>query len=283
MPKNPPKLNVDLTFLQDSFKAQSTKHKAQNSMPRYKLTIEYDGTNFSGWQIQPNDITIEGTLEQAFSTVLQQEIDLVGQGRTDAGVHARGQVAHVDLPENTDLEKMLLGVNRIVGEEIQVTEIELADNDFHARFDAIGRQYEYTITTRNIPTMHRYAWALFQPLDRKILEECATLLKGEIDFAGFSKYNEDNYTTLCDIQLSEFEFDGEVIRYHIRANRFLRNMVRRLVGTMVRVAQGKKSIEDFQLKLEKPAFKMPTHTAPAKGLILKKTFYKKVQKIVESS
>ncbi|WP_020402346.1 tRNA pseudouridine(38-40) synthase TruA [Gracilimonas tropica] len=245
-------------------------------MPRYKLTIEYDGTDFSGWQIQPNAVTIEETLEKAFSTVLQQDVDLVGQGRTDAGVHARGQVAHVDLPDHTDLEKLLPGVNRMVGQKIQVTEIEPVSDDFHARFDAIARQYEYTITTRNIPVMQRYAWALYQPVDKKLLEECAALLKGEIDFAGFSKFNEDNFTTLCEIQLSAFEFDGEVIRYHIRANRFLRNMVRRLVGTMVHVAQGKKSINDFQKKLQKPAFKIPTHTAPAKGLILEKTFYKKV-------
>lgn len=245
-------------------------------MPRYKLTIEYDGTNFSGWQIQPDDVTIEGTLENAFSTVLQQEVDLIGQGRTDAGVHARGQVAHVDLPLNIDLAKVLNGVNKMVGEEIEVRDIELVPEDFHARFDAISRQYEYTITRRSIPTMHRYAWSLYQPVDEDKLRECASLLKGELDFDGFSKFNEDNRTTLCEIQYSEFEFNGEVIRYHIRANRFLRNMVRRLVGTMVHVAQGKKSVQEFREILENSALKQPTHTAPAKGLVLKKIFYKKV-------
>ncbi|MDR9419736.1 tRNA pseudouridine(38-40) synthase TruA [Gracilimonas sp.] len=245
-------------------------------MPRYKLIIEYDGTNFSGWQIQPDDITVEGTLEEAFSTVLQQEIDLIGQGRTDAGVHAKGQVAHVDLPDATDLEKLLNGVNKIVGEEIEVAHIEPVHDDFHARFDAIARQYEYTITTRNIPIMHRYAWSIYQPVDKDQLKECADLLKGEFDFNGFSKFNEDNWTTLCEIHDSKFEFDGEVIRYRIRANRFLRNMVRRLVGTMVHVGQGKKSIPEFREILENPSLKRPTHTAPAKGLILEKIFYKKV-------
>ncbi|MAO64093.1 MAG: tRNA pseudouridine(38-40) synthase TruA [Balneola sp.] len=245
-------------------------------MPRYKLTIEYDGTNFSGWQIQPNDVTVEGTLEKAFSTVLQQEIDLIGQGRTDAGVHARGQVAHVDLPEKTDLDKLLNGVNKIVGDEIEVTNIESVRDDFHARFDATSRQYEYTMTLRNIPIMNRYSWALYQPVDEGKLRECAAILKGEFDFDGFSKFNEDNRTTLCDIHHSEFEFDGEVIRYRIRANRFLRNMVRRLVGTMAHVAQKKKSIEEFREILENPALKRPTQTAPAKGLVLEKVFYKKV-------
>jgi tRNA pseudouridine38-40 synthase len=245
-------------------------------MPRYKLTIEYDGTDFSGWQIQPDDRTLEDTLEKAFSTVVQRSIDLVGQGRTDAGVHAKGQVAHVDLPKDTDLDKLLHGVNKMVGNEIEVTHIESVHQDFHARFDAIARQYEYTITTRNIPLLHRYAWDVHQPVDIQKLQECSAILEGEIDFAGFSKFNEDNKTTLCEIHQTEFEVEGEIIRYHIRANRFLRNMVRRLVGTMIHVAQGKKSVKNFQQKLQKPAFKMPTHTAPAKGLVLEKTFYKKV-------
>jgi len=244
-------------------------------MSRYKLTIEYDGTDFCGWQIQPDDPTVEQVLEEAFSTILQQPVDLIGQGRTDAGVHAVGQVAHVDLPEVDDVEQLVYRVNKLVSDQVQVVGVEPVTDDFHARFDAIGRQYEYTITKRTIPMMERYAWAMYQPVDEEKLQECASLLKGEFDFAGFSKFNEDNFTTLCDIQLSEFEFDGEVIRYHIRANRFLRNMVRRLIGTMVHVAQEKKSIQDFQRKLEKPLFKMPTHTAPAKGLVLEKTIYKK--------
>lgn len=244
-------------------------------MPRFKLTIEFDGTNFSGWQIQPNDITIEQTLEEAFSKILQQPVDLVGQGRTDAGVHARGQVAHVDLPEETDLQKLIFGVNTMAGEEIHVVAAEEVSPDFHARFDATGREYEYTITTRPVPLMHRYSWPLRQTVDTEILLKCAELLQGEFDFAGFSKFNKDNYTTVCEILHSKFEIEGEVIRYRIRANRFLRNMVRRLTGTMVRAAQGKITIEQFKEALENPDSKIPTYTAPARGLVLQKVFYKK--------
>lgn len=244
-------------------------------MPRYKLTIEFDGTHFSGWQIQPEDITVEQTLEDAFSKVLQEPVDLIGQGRTDAGVHARGQVAHVDLPEGTDMEKLLLGVNGLAGDQIQVIEYEEADPEFHARFDAIGRAYEYTITRRSMPLQRHFSWMLKQPADIEILHKCAALLQGEFDFAGFSKFNEDNFTTLCEIQRSEFEVDGDIIKYRIQANRFLRNMVRRLAGTMVRVAQGKMPIDQFKDALENPNSNIPTYTAPARGLVLEKVFYKK--------
>lgn len=245
------------------------------SMNRYKLTIEFDGTNFSGWQIQPNAPTVEGSLEDAFSTILQSNIDLVGQGRTDAGVHALGQTAHLDLPQAVDADDLIYKVNKLIGKEIQIVEIEEVSADFHARFDAIARQYEYTITKRWMPLQERYTWQLNQPIDFIKLENCARLLEGEFDFAGFSKFNEDNMTTLCEIQLSQFKEEGELIKYHIRANRFLRNMVRRLVGTMVRVAQGKMPFDEFKKALEEPGLKIPTYTAPAKGLLLKKVFYKK--------
>lgn len=244
-------------------------------MPNYKLTIEFDGTHFSGWQIQPNDRTVEGTLEEAFSKVLQQNIDLIGQGRTDAGVHARGQIANVHLPDKVNIEKLLLGINGLVGDEIQVIDYKKVSESFHSRFDAVGREYEYTITTRLIPLLRHNTWALRQSVDIELLDDCAALLNGELDFAGFSKFNEDNFTTICNIQRSLFETEGEIIRYRIRANRFLRNMVRRLVGTMVRVAQGKMSINDFKKALEDPDSKIPTYTAPARGLILQKVFYKK--------
>ncbi|MEX0719575.1 MAG: tRNA pseudouridine(38-40) synthase TruA [Balneolaceae bacterium] len=242
-------------------------------MPRYKLTIEYDGTNFSGWQIQPDAVTVEQTLEDAFQQILQQKVDLIGQGRTDAGVHARGQTAHVDFSDEVDVQKLVYGVNGIVGEEIQITEIEKVSSEFHSRFDALSREYEYTITTRCIPLMHHCSWQLKKAIDMQKLEKCATMLNGEFDFAGFSKFNEDNFTTLCEIQRSEFEVEGEVIKYHIRSNRFLRNMVRRLLGTMVRVAEGKITIKNFQRILENTETQIPSYTAPAKGLILEKVYY----------
>jgi tRNA pseudouridine38-40 synthase len=244
-------------------------------MKRFKLTVEYDGTDFSGWQIQPNAPTVEQAIEDAFSTILQTDIAIIGQGRTDAGVHAAGQTAHVDLPESINAEDLIYKTNKLIGKEIQITGVEEVPDDFHARFDATGRQYEYIITKRWMPLKQRYSWQLNQPIDYTKLENCANLLKGEFDFAGFSKFNEDTMTTLCEIQLSEFKQEGEVIKYHIRANRFLRNMVRRLVGTMVRVAQNKMTTEQFEEALKNPDPSIPTFTAPPAGLILQKVFYKK--------
>tara|TARA_R110000868_G_scaffold378658_3_gene644148 strand:- start:476 stop:1213 length:738 start_codon:yes stop_codon:yes gene_type:complete len=244
-------------------------------MKRFKLTIEFDGTNFSGWQIQPNSRTVEEELEKAFSKILQQPIDLIGQGRTDAGVHAKGQVAHVDLPDTISPEKLLFGVNGMIGKEIHIHEIEEVDSEFHARFDAQYREYEYTILKNTSPLREQTSWFPHHSIDIQKVKECCALLKGEFDFSGFSKFNEDNYTTLCTILLSEIEDRSEEIVFRISANRFLRNMVRRLVGTMVEVGKGKMTISEFKEILENPASEIRTFTAPAKGLILAKIFYEK--------
>ena len=242
-------------------------------MSRYKLTIEYNGAGFSGWQIQPDARTVEGELEKAFSKILQKDIDLIGQGRTDAGVHARGQVAHVDLEDVKDLQKLIFGVNGLVGSEVYIHEIEEVHPEFHARFDAASREYAYTILKQPSPLQDHLAWSQIGELDCSKLLECADLLKGEFDFSGFSKFNEENFTTLCTIYKSEFEDMGDKWVYRISANRFLRNMVRRIIGTMVEVAKGKLSISDYSELLKNPEAEVKTFTAPAKALILQKVFY----------
>lgn len=242
-------------------------------MPRYKLTIEFDGTQFSGWQIQPEARTVEEEIEKAFSQILQQPIDLIGQGRTDAGVHAKGQVAHVDLPDSVQPEKLIFGVNGLVGEEVEIHSIEKVHADFHARFDATSREYEYSILKRKSPLKRNTSWSIGGDLDISKMKDCAKLLSGEFDFKGFSKFSEDNYTTLCAIIHSEIEERGEEIIFRIRSNRFLRNMVRRLIGTMVEVGLGKMSLEEFKEILENSSSGKRTFTAPARGLVLTKVFY----------
>lgn len=244
-------------------------------MPRHKLTIEFDGTNFSGWQNQPDSRTVEEEIEKAFSQILQQPIDLIGQGRTDAGVHAKGQVAHVDLPDDINPEKLRFGVNGLIGDEIQIHEIEEVDSEFHARFDAVYREYEYTILKKSSPLLYRTTWFPNSTFDIQSIKECCELLKGEFDFSGFSKFNEDNYTTLCTILLAEIEERDEEIIFKIQANRFLRNMVRRLVGTMIEVGKGKMEVSDFNEVLNNPNSVKRTFTAPARGLVLAKVFYEK--------
>lgn len=243
-------------------------------MPRYKLTIAYDGTNFSGWQIQPNATTVEDTIEKAFTEILQLPVDIVGQGRTDAGVHARGQVAHVDLPDGIDLDKTIFGVNSLTGDEVKIIHIQQVEDGFHARFDAISREYSYTIATKPTPLLRHMTWHNHHPMDFTKLEECAALLKGEFDFSAFAKGGSEPFTTLCTIASNKFEQQDHLILYRVTANRFLRNMVRRLVGTMARVAEGKLEVKDFQQMLQNPKKNSPTFTAPAQGLVLEKVLYK---------
>lgn len=242
-------------------------------MSRYKLIIEYNGKNFSGWQIQPDARTVEGELEKAFSTILQKDIDLIGQGRTDAGVHAKGQVAHVDLEDIEDLQKLIFGVNSMIGSEVYIHNVEQVKPEFHARFDALSREYAYTILKKPSPLLDEVSWTPSGEINGSLLSKCAALLDGEFDFSGFSKFNEENYTTLCTIQKSEFEELGDRWVYRIQANRFLRNMVRRIVGTMVEVSKGKIKLEDFEKLLKDPSAEVKSFTAPGKALTLKKVFY----------
>lgn len=242
-------------------------------MSRYKLTIEYNGAGFSGWQIQPDARTVEGELEKAFSKILQRDIDLIGQGRTDSGVHARGQVAHVDIENVADVQKLIFGVNGLAGKEIYIKTIEEVQDDFHARFDATSREYAYTILKEPSPLQEHLGWSQTGVLDGSKLYECAALLNGEFDFSGFSKFNEENFTTLCTIQKSIFEEFEDKWVYRISANRFLRNMVRRITGTIVEVAKGKLTVSEFSELLENPDADVKSFTAPAKALVLEKVFY----------
>jgi len=243
-------------------------------MKRYKLEIEYKGTKFSGWQIQPNSTTIEGVIEATFARILQQPIDIVGQGRTDAGVHAEGQIAHVDLPRGTNLKKVIRGVNGLIGEEIFIKSSKEVETDFHSRFDATSRRYQYRLLKYPAPMLMDLGWFPGDEIDLNLLQNCAELLVGEHDFDGFSRFNEENYTTLCSVLEAVWKENDESYLFEIESNRFLRNMVRRLVGTMVEVSKGKISVEEFERILANQEEAPATFTAPAKGLILKKVFYK---------
>ncbi len=247
-------------------------------MKRYKLTIEYDGSNFSGWQIQPNGRTVEEEIEKAFSQILQQPIDIIGQGRTDAGVHAKGQVAHVDLPEIENLQKLIFGVNGLVGDEIHLAGCEPVHMEFHSRFDAVSRNYEYRVLTAPSPLLRNHGWYAGRNLNRNVLDECARLLMGEHDFNGFSKFNEENYTTLCSVFESTWREEAGALVFSISANRFLRNMVRRLVGTMIEVAKGKTDKGQFRTILDHAHLQSNTVTAPARGLVLMSVDYEKKSK-----
>jgi tRNA pseudouridine38-40 synthase len=242
---------------------------------RYKLTFEYDGTLFSGWQIQPEARTVEGVIEQAFSKLYQQEIDIVGQGRTDAGVHALAQTAHVDLPDNYSKSRILHAMKGLLPDDVALKSIQKTDSDFHARFDAVSRVYQYRVSTRPSPLQRHVTWSAAGRLDPGVLSECSGLIMGEHDFCNFCiPPEEDQMTTICTILKSSWETEGDLYIYSIEGNRFLRHLVRRLVGTMVQVAAGRLELSEFESLLHGKERVQKGHSAPSHGLILTQVRYK---------
>lgn len=242
-------------------------------MPRYKLLIEYDGTRYSGWQKQPNANTVEEEIEKALSRILQSPIDIIGQGRTDAGVHAEGQAAHFDYPEDLDKHRILFAMLGVLPGDIAVWEMKETDPDFHARFDGISRRYRYQVISRPSPLHNRYAEMILRDLNMDAMKRCAEILLGRHDFESFTYSSDEQPSTTCEVSASDFEFGDPLITYHIEANRFVRHMVRRLIGTMLQVGQGKMTVEDFSDLLHKPSKNKSGHGASAKGLILEKVRY----------
>lgn len=242
-------------------------------MHKYKILIEYEGTKYSGWQKQPNANTIEEEIEKALTQILRQPVDIIGQGRTDAGVHAEGQVAHFDFPNELEKHRILFGLLGVLPRDIAVWEMEEVDPDFHARFYGKSRQYRYQVITRPSPLWNNYAEMILGELNLESMKECSDMLEGTHDFESFTHSSEEQPRTDCDVMISEFNFANPVITYRIKANRFVRHMVRRLVGTMLQVGQGKMTVKQFADYLHKPSKNKNGHGASAKGLILEKVEY----------
>ncbi len=238
-------------------------------LQRYKLLIEYDGTHFYGWQKQPDERTVEGEIEKALSTLYQLEIDVIGQGRTDAGVHAIQQVAHVDLPDTYNESRILHAMRGLLPEDVTIFHLEKTHSEFHSRFDAISRKYIYRIASRPIPLDRHKVWYSFMECDIAILNQCAKILLGEHDFHSFCIANDDpNLTTQCTITESSWSKEDGLLIYTIEGNRFLRQMVRRLVGTMVQVSAGRIEPKKFEVMLTKLNSTTPAFSAPPRGLTL---------------
>lgn len=236
---------------------------------RYKLTFEYDGTDFSGWQIQPEVRTVEGVIEEALATIYQSPIDIIGQGRTDAGVHAINQTAHVDLPEKFDTEKVMHAMRGLLPGDVSLKNIDPVSNDFHARFDAVSREYLYKITMQPAPLIRNVTWYVYNKLDFKLLEQCAGLVIGEHDFINFCiPPDDEEMTTISTIIKSEWHSEGNLLVYRIEGNRFLRHMVRRLVGLMTDIASGKEDIDHLKNLLRYSPQIQKAPSAPARGLHL---------------
>lgn len=244
-------------------------------MKRIKLTIEYDGSNYSGWQKQPNQKTIQGEIEEAILKAIGQEVEVFGSGRTDAGVHAYNQTAHFDLNVPVPTNKIKDILNGCLPLDISIKEAVEVDNDFHSRFSIKKKTYLYKIyngESKNAFLARRMAHIKKQ-IDINRMKECANLLIGNHDFRGFCSANTcatDFVREIFDIQIKR---EDDYIFVYVTGNGFLYNMVRIIVGTLVDYAFGKINLNDIKLALEKGERNKAGQTMPACGLYLKETFY----------
>ena len=244
-------------------------------MLRIALLIEYEGTKYSGWQSQPNGVTIQSTLEQALEKVTQQAVRILGSGRTDAGVHAAGQVAHLDLMRDLSMpiERFPGAINTQLPNSIRVLAAQVVPAQFSARFQAIAREYQYTITIQPRALNRKLSWFCKYKLNPDDLNRCARLILGEHDFTSFCASISDTENKVCHVSESVWLADANYLIYKISGTRFLHHMVRMLVGTMVEVGRGRWKFDQFQRLLDEPTQDHHKVTAPARGLVLKRVRY----------
>lgn len=242
---------------------------------RYFIRLSYKGSNYHGWQIQPNAITVQEELNKALSTILNQTINVVGCGRTDTGVHACDFMAHFELGESfrSDCEKLAFKLNRFLPHDIAIIDVFRVKLDAHTRFDAISRTYDYKITKYKNPFRMESHWKIQYKLDVFAMNEASKILLEYIDFTSFSKLHTDVKTNNCKISKAEWtETDDELV-FTIKADRFLRNMVRAIVGTLVEVGRGKMDLDGFRQVIESKNRSNAGSSVPGHGLFLSKIEY----------
>lgn len=236
---------------------------------RYFITLSYDGTRFHGWQIQPNGISVQEELQRGLSLLLRTDTAVTGAGRTDAGVHARKMVAHFDTDAQLDCRQLAYKLNRLLPRDVAVHDIRPVGNDMHARFSATSRTYHYYIHTAKSPFEQYYSCELHYPLDFALMNQAAALLLEYDDFGAFCKSHTDVKTTLCRVTQAAWHQTSPTTWYfEISANRFLRNMVRAVVGTLVEVGRSRLSIDDFRRVIEGKRRTEAGESMPAKALFL---------------
>ena len=235
---------------------------------RYFIEFAYRGTDFHGSQSQPNGNTVQAEMEAAFATILRQPVSLTFAGRTDAGVHAEKMIAHFDV-EKAVPANFGARLNNLLPNSIAIHELRRVTDDAHARFDALARTYYYRITTRKDPFLYLNHTRVAEGLDFEAMNEAAKVLLGKQDFASFCRMHTDVKTTICDVKEARWVRENETEAYFvIRADRFLRNMVRAVVGTLFDVGRGKSTAEDVRAIIAAQNRCKAGHSAPAEGLSL---------------
>ena len=241
---------------------------------RYFVTFSYDGGRYHGWQIQPNGDSVQAQLQRGLSLLLREEITVIGAGRTDAGVHARMMVAHFDYPETLDGRQLTYKLNKLLPCDIAVDSVHQVADDLHARFSATSRMYRYYLHTAKDPFLRNTSCELHYPLDFDKMNQAARLLLDYEDFGAFCKAHADVKTTLCKVTDAQWHQTGSYTWYfEIRANRFLRNMVRAVVGTLIDVGRGRLTLEDFQRVVEGKKRTEAGESMPAHALFLEDITY----------
>ena len=240
---------------------------------RYFIKLAYNGTHYHGWQIQPNAASVQETMNKAFSVILNSEISLMGAGRTDTGVHAKEMYAHFDLEKPFDISNTIHKLNSFLPKDIVIYDIFAVADDAHTRFDATKRTYEYHINTFKDAFLQEQSWYFHQKLDIDLMNEAAKILLKHTDFQCFSKVNTDVNTFDCTIFEAHWNKENGKLIFTISANRFLRNMVRSIVGTLINIGLRKITLQDFESIIKSKNRDKAGFSVPAHGLYLTKIEY----------
>lgn len=243
-------------------------------MKRFFITLAYNGKNYCGWQIQPNVISVQQTLQEHLSTLMRQKIDIVGAGRTDRGVHARSMVAHFDWNgEDFNTDDLTLKLNRFLPKDISIHTVKEVNPDAHARFNAISRTYTYCITQHKDPFYYEYKYRISFDPDIELMNHLCTILLETDDFTSFSKLHTDVKTNICKVKRALWGKVGDDYVFTIQADRFLRNMVRSIVGTLLLAGRRKLDEEGFRKIIAARNRRAAGESAPGHALFLERVEY----------
>jgi len=244
---------------------------------RYFINLAYHGKNHHGWQVQPNSETIQGVMNHALGLIIREEVNLIGAGRTDTGVHARQFYAHFDsnqnLGEEDELNQLAFKLNNFLPKEIAVYKIFPVGEKVHARFDATARTYKYYVSKIKDPFKYDISYYCYRDLNIERMNEAARILFSYNDFSSFSKSNTQTENNLCDVHYAKWEEEDHMLVFTIKANRFLRNMVRAIVGTLLDVGQNKMGVLEMHRIIQDQSRSSAGYSAPARGLFLYEVEY----------
>ena len=239
-------------------------------MRNIKLTIEYDGTNYHGWQIQPNGITIQEVIQNALTALTKTQTQIIGAGRTDTGVHAAGQVANLFTDSKMSSESIQKALNSLLPDDVVITEVQDVSPDFHARFSALSRTYRYTILNREFPSafLGNTAYFLPRPIHVERIDDICRALIGKKDFSSFQRSGSERINPICEVFGASCRRDADLVYFQIEADAFLRGMVRAIIGTALKLQETPDQINQFQKILDAKDRSVAGPSAPAHGLLL---------------